>query len=485
MTMVKTYKNFINGEWLNSKTNATYASINPANKEEVLGYFQQSNELDVEKAIEAAEKAFPYWSQTAAPTRGDVIFNLIYLLEKNKVELATLITKEVGKSYREATGEVNKTIEAMKQFSGEATRMTGETIPSHDASIFGYTIREPLGVVGVIAPYNFPLGIGIWKIAPAIIAGNTVIFKPASNTSLISIKIIELFTEAGVPKGVINMVTGPGGVIGNAIGNHPKIRAVSFTGSTDVGYALGKSVTSRGAKMQAEMGGKNPSIVLEDANLDEVVENIVISSFLDNGQRCTGTSRLIVEKTIAKPLVEKLVARLEKLVIADGFTENVDNGPVIDENQLNTYKYYVQSALDEGATLEFGGKQLIENDLDKGYFVAPTIFSDVTPDMRIYCEEIFGPVIGVTTVDTFEEAIDLANNNDFGLSSTVYTNDLQKAFEFVNRIESGVTHVNVPSNYFENQYPFGGKKASSIGPREQGSTALDFWTDYKTVYIKA
>ena len=483
--MSTTYHNYIDGEWVSSETNETYASINPANTEEVLGYFQQSNETDVEKAIHAAEQAFPSWSQTAAPTRGDVIFNLIHLLEKNKPELAALITKEVGKSLREATGEVNKTIEAMKQFSGEATRITGETIPSHDNNIFGYTIREPLGVVGVIAPYNFPLGIGIWKIAPAIIAGNTVVFKPASNTSLISIKLIELFTEAGVPKGVINMVTGPGGVIGNAIGHHPKIKAVSFTGSTDVGLALGKAVTSRGAKMQAEMGGKNPSIILEDANLDEVVENIVISSFLDNGQRCTGTSRVIVLRSVVKSLIEKLTARLDHLKIGDGFTDGVDNGPVVDENQLNTYKHYVQSALDEGAKLEFGGKQLMENGLDKGYFVAPTIFSEVTKEMTIYREEIFGPVIGITTVDTYEEAITLANDNEFGLSSTIYTNDLQKAFDFIRRIESGVTHVNIPSNYFENQYPFGGKKASSIGPREQGSTALDFWTDYKTVYIKA
>lgn len=483
--MVKTYYNYINGDWKASGTKETYSSINPANKEEVLGYFQQSNEEDVEQAITAAEQAFPCWARTAAPKRGDVIFRLITLLEQQKAALAEIITKEVGKSYREATGEVNKTIEAMKQFSGEATRINGETIPSHDSNIFGYTIREPLGVVGVIAPYNFPLGIGIWKIAPAIIAGNTVIFKPASNTSLISIKIMELFEEAGVPKGVINMVTGPGSVIGNAIGHHPKIKAVSFTGSTDVGEALGKAVTSRGAKMQAEMGGKNPSIILEDANLDEVVENLVISSFLDNGQRCTGTSRVIVLKSIEEALIEKLIARAKQLVIADGFTENVDNGPVIDEHQLNTYKHYVQSALDEGATLAFGGKQLTDQGRENGYFVAPTIFSNVSKEMTIYWEEIFGPVIGITSVDTYEEAIEHANDNKFGLSSTIYTNDLQKAFDFVQRIESGVTHVNVPSNYFENQYPFGGKKSSSIGPREQGSTALDFWTDYKTVYIKA
>ncbi len=481
--MSSTYHNYINGGWISSNTIETYASLNPANQE-VLGYFQKSNEDDVERAIQAAEDAFPSWANTAAPTRGDVLFKLIQLLGEQQQELATIITKEVGKSFREANGEVRKTIEAMKQFSGEATRMTGETVPSHDSGIFAYTIREPLGVVGVIAPYNFPLGIGIWKIAPAIIAGNTVIFKPASNTSLISIKIMELFEQAGVPAGVINMVTGPGGVIGNAIGSHEKIKAVSFTGSTQVGLALGKAVSERGAKMQAEMGGKNPSIVLEDANLDETVENLVISGFLDNGQRCTGTSRLIVLRSIADELTKKLVARAQKLKIADGFADGVDNGPVVDDGQLNTYLHYVKSAIDEGATLECGGKQLTENGLDKGYFVAPTLFSGVTQEMTIFKEEIFGPVMAMTVVDTYEEALEVANESEFGLSSTIYTNDLKKAFHFIRNIESGVTHVNIPSNYFENQYPFGGKKASSIGPREQGSTTLDFWTDYKTVYIR-
>lgn len=483
--MSKTYNNYINGKWVPSNSNQSYASVNPANIKEVLGHFQLSTKEDVEFAIQVAESALFDWAQTAAPTRGDVLFKLIQLLEEQKEELATIITKEVGKSFREANGEVNKTIEAMKQFSGEANRMTGETVPSHDHDVFGYTIREPLGVVGVIAPYNFPLGIGIWKIAPAIIAGNTVIFKPASNTSLISVKIMELFEQAGVPAGVINMITGPGRVIGEAIGNHPKIKAVSFTGSTNVGVALGKAVSARGAKMQAEMGGKNPSIILEDANIDETIENIIISSFLDNGQRCTGTSRVILVESIAEEFIEKLVARTSKLVVGDGFGEGVDNGPVVDEGQLNTYLHYVQSAIDEGATLTYGGKRLTENGLDEGYFVLPTIFTNVTKEMTIFREEIFGPVIGITTVETYEEALELANDSEFGLSSTIYTNDLQKALHFVRHIETGVTHVNIPSNYFENQYPFGGKKASSIGPREQGSTTLDFWTDYKTVYIKS
>lgn len=483
--MTKTYFNYINGSWVSSVTGEVYSSINPADKEDVLGYFQASNEEDVESAIASGESAFLEWSNIAAPRRGEVLFRLIQLLEENKDELATLITKEVGKTYHDAQGEVRKAIEAMKQFSGEATRLTGETVPSYDSEIFAYTIREPLGVVGVIAPYNFPLGIGIWKIAPAIIAGNTVVFKPASNTSLVGVKIIELFEQAGVPSGVINMVTGSGSVIGKAIGNHPKVKAVSFTGSTVVGMALGRSVTNRGGRMQAEMGGKNPSIILEDANIDETIENIVISGFLDNGQRCTGTSRLIVPKSIADEVTDKLVARAEALVIGDGFDDNVDNGPVIDENQMNTYLHYVDASIKEGATLECGGKRLAVKGRENGYFVAPTVISNVTKDNTIFREEIFAPVIAVIEVDSYDEALEVANDSEFGLSSTIYTNDLKKAMHFVRNIQSGVTHVNIPSNYFENQYPFGGKKASSLGAREQGSTALDFWTDYKTVYIKA
>lgn len=298
-------------------------------------------------------------------------------------------------------------------------------------------------------------------------------------------KIIELFEEAGVPAGVINMVTGSGGVIGKAIGNHPKIKAASFTGSTDVGLTLGKAVTQRGAKMQSEMGGKNASIILEDADIDETIENVVISGFLDNGQRCTGTSRLIVPKSISKKIIVKLVKRAESIVVADGFQENAENGAIIDENQLNTYLNAVEVSVSEGAKVECGGKRLTDQGKDKGYYVAPTVISNVTRDMKIFRDEIFAPVIAVIEVDSYEEALEVANDSDFGLSSTIYTNDLKLAMHFVRNIETGVTHVNIPSNYFENQYPFGGKKASSLGPREQGSTAMDFWTDYKTVYIKA
>lgn len=481
---VPVYQNYINGEWVPSETGEVYNSINPARISEVLGRFQASSAADVRKAISAAKEAFPKWSKTAAPKRGDVIFRLIGLLEENQEELAQTLTKEVGKTLREARGEVIKTIQAMKQFSGEATRLTGETLPSWNEEIFAYTIREPIGVVAVIAPYNFPLGIGVWKIAPAIIAGNTVVFKPASTTSLISVKIIELFEKAGVPAGVVNMVTGSGSVIGKEFGENKEIKALSFTGSTDVGLALGRAVTQHGGKMQAEMGGKNPAIILEDADLDLAIDSIVTSGFYDNGQRCTGTSRLIVPKTIYREVVDRLVAKAESLVVQDGMKEGTTNGAVIDENQLNTYLHYVQTAIDEGAILETGGKRLTDGELKDGYFVAPTIFSNMRPNMTIAKEEIFGPVIGVFEVENYEEALALANDIEFGLSSTIYTKDLEKAFHFVRNVQSGVTHVNLPSTYFENHYPFGGKKESSIGPREQGSTALDFWTDLKTVYMK-
>lgn len=482
--MSKTYDNYIGGEWVPSVTGETYPSINPANTEEILGFFQKSATEDVRNAIAAAKKAFSTWSTAvSAPTRGEILFNLIHLLEQEKEELAKQITLEVGKSLREAKGEVQKAIQAMKQFSGEATRLTGETIPSYDPNIFGYTVREPLGVVGVIAPYNFPLGIGLWKIAPAILAGNTVVFKPASTTSLISVRIIELFEQAGVPSGVLNMVTGPGSVIGKEIGENPELKAVSFTGSSEVGLALGRAVTSRGGRMQAEMGGKNPAIILEDADLELAVSSVVTSGFLDNGQRCTGTSRLIVLRSIAEQVKEMLIERAKQLKIGDGFEEGVDNGPVIDEQQLNLYLYHVERAVSEGAVLDYGGKRLVDGKKAKGYFVAPTIFSNVKPEMTIAQEEIFGPVVSLMEVDSYEEALEVANQIDFGLSSTIYTNDLKKAFHFVRHIQSGVTHVNLPSTYFENQYPFGGKKISSIGPREQGSSALDFWTEIKTVYI--
>lgn len=482
--MTKTYQNYINGEWVASHTGKVFPSTNPANIHEILGYFQQSDGEDARAAIESAAKAFPQWSKTAAPVRGEFLFALIRLLEQRKEELAEIITREVGKTLREARGEVNKTIASMKQLTGEATRLTGQTVPSFDERVVGYTVREPIGVFAIIAPWNFPLGIGLWKIVPAIIAGNTVVFKPASNTSLISVKLMELLIESGVPAGVVNMVTGPGAVIGEELANNPTIKGISFTGSSEVGLALGKAVGSRGGKIQAEMGGKNPAIILADADIDLAVDCIVTSGFFDNGQRCTGTSRVLVVPEVAEQVKAKLIERAKSMKVGDGFDPESHNGPVVDEHQLNLYLHYVQKGIEEGATLACGGQRLTDGKRGNGYFVAPTVFTGVTQEMTIANEEIFGPVIAVIDVESFEHAMEIANQVEFGLSSTIFTNDLRKAFEFVKGIQSGVTHVNMPSTHFESQYPFGGKKISGLGPREQGESALDFYVETKTVYIR-
>ncbi|GED71744.1 putative aldehyde dehydrogenase YcbD [Brevibacillus reuszeri] len=483
--MTATYQNYINGEWVASHTGQVFASTNPAQTAEVLGYFQKSDGADARSAIEAAASAFDTWSKTPAPVRGEFLFSLIQLLEKQKEDLAVTITREVGKTLREARGEVNKTITSMKQLAGEATRLTGQTVPSFDERVIGYTVREPIGVFAIIAPWNFPLGIGLWKIVPAIIAGNTVVFKPASNTSLISVKLVELLIEAGVPAGVVNLVTGPGSVIGDELANNPLIKGISFTGSSEVGLALGQAVGARGGKIQAEMGGKNPAIILADADIDLAIDCIVTSGFFDNGQRCTGTSRVLVVPEVAEQVKAKLIERAKSMKIGNGFDPESSNGPVVDEHQLNLYLHYVQKGIEDGGVLECGGKRLVDGDLANGYFVAPTVFTGVTQEMTIAKEEIFGPVIAVTDVESFEHAMEIANQVEFGLSSTIFTNDLQKAFHFVKGIQSGVTHVNMPSTHFESQFPFGGKKISGLGPREQGESALDFYVETKTVYIRA
>ena len=482
--MTRTYYNYIDGEWTTCRKEEVFSSTNPANTSQVLGYFQKSGVEDVRDAIEAAKRAFPGWAATSPIARGEYLFKVMALVEKYQDELAEIITLEVGKTITIARNEVKATIQALQHFAGAANRIAGETVPAIDPDTFTCTLKEPLGVVGVVSPFNFPLGIGVYKIAPAMLAGNTVIFKPASDTSLIGVKLVELFHEAGLPKGVLNLITGPGSVVGKEFGENPEIRAVSFTGSSDVGISLGKAVTSRGGKMQAEMGGKNASIIWEDADLDEAVQGVITSGFINNGQSCTGTSRVIVPRTIARSVIGKLVEKAASLKVGDGMEPGVYNGAVANEAQLKTYLHYVDVASKEGAVLECGGKRLTEGNLANGYFVAPTVFSGVSPKMTIAQEEIFNPVLAVIEVESFDEAIQVANDTEFGLSASIYTKDLKKAFDFIRRIEVGVAHVNIPSNHYENQLPFGGKKTSSIGPREQGSTALDFWLETKTVYLK-
>ncbi|GAF23795.1 aldehyde dehydrogenase family protein [Shouchella hunanensis] len=483
--MTSTYHNYIGGKWIPSESEKTFASINPGKANEILGYFPNSTVYDTRSAIKVAEEAFPFWRSITPIQRVDILYRLIRLLEDEKKEVALLISTEVGKTVTAAEKEVDATIQALKHFSGAANRLAGETLPSIDPNYFTYTIKEPLGAVGVITPFNFPLGIGVYKIAPAMLAGNTVVYKPPNDTARIAIKLVELFERAGMPAGVLNLVFGDGDVVGKEMGENASLKAISFTGSTAVGLKLGQTVSARGGKMQAELGGKNATILLEDANLDEAINGIMISGMYNNGQSCTGTSRVIVLEEIAEVVLEKLKAAAQAIRVGYGQDEGIENGAVANEKQLHTYLHYIQSAKEAGAKIECGGKRLTENGLDQGYFVAPTVISHVTSDMAIAQEEIFGPVVAVMIVQSYAEAIQLANDTSFGLSSSIYTNDLAKAQAFIQQIEVGVAHVNIPSNYYENQLPFGGKKQSSIGLREQGSTALDFWLDTKAVYIKS
>lgn len=485
MSVISTiFGNYINGSWVDSESGKQFASTNPANIKEVLGYFQDSSVTDTKHAIDTAVSVFPSWSARSAIDRADVLYRMIPLVEAEKERLATLITKEVGKTFAAAKKEVDATVQALKHFSGAANRIAGETVPANDPNTFTYTIQEPLGAVGVITPFNFPLGIGVYKIAPAMLAGNTVVYKPPNDTALIAVELVKLFERAGMPAGVLNLVTGAGEVVGKEMGQNEQLKAISFTGSTAVGMELGRAVYARGGKMQAEMGGKNATILLEDADLDEAIPGIILSGMFNNGQSCTGTSRVIVFKHMTEQIIKRLVKKAEEIIVADGFNESVVNGAVANEKQLNTYLHFIESAKRDGAVIECGGKRLIDKGRDQGYFVAPTVISGVSSCMEVAQEEIFGPVISVIEVDSFDEAIDIANDVRFGLSSSIYTKDLSKAHEFIRRIQTGVTHVNVPSNHYENQLPFGGKKNSSIGPREQGSSALDFWLETKAVYLK-
>lgn len=479
------YQNYIGGEWLDSNSNEVFKVINPSDSRDVIGYFQQSNEQDVNTAVLVALKAFPSWKNTSAPNRGEIIFRTAQIIEDNLEKLARLLTREVGKSMRDSRVEVRRTVNVLRYLAGEGTRITGETIPSWQQGIIGYTRRYPLGVVGVITPWNVPMAIAAWKISSALVSGNTVVFKPSSLTPFCSLELVKAYIEAGLPSGVLNFVTGPGSKVGNVIASHPDIKAVSFTGSNSTGVAINSLVTGRGARFQAEMGGKNPFVIMPDADIDLAVRDVIGGGLGEAGQRCTGTSRVLVFREVAEQFTEKLVEEISNIRIGNPDDEQVELGPVAGESQLQKILSYIEIGKQEGATLLCGGHQLAGNEFKYGYFVAPTVFSGVTPNMTIAQEEIFGPVISILSVDSFEQAIEWANGVRYGLSSSIYTNNLAYATEFVENVQAGLTHVNMPSTYSEPQYPFGGVKATGLGGvREQGSTAMDFYTEWKTVYIK-
>ncbi|HEV2802990.1 MAG TPA: aldehyde dehydrogenase family protein [Pyrinomonadaceae bacterium] len=478
-----TYRNFIDGQWLLSESSATAPNVNPANTDDLLGTVRLSTREEARRAVEVAHTAFRDWRATPAPTRGRIIARFARLLEDNAEDLAAILTREEGKTLAESRGEVKRATNVAEFCAGEARRMNGETIQSELPANFAYTIKQPHGVVACVTPWNFPVAIPVWKIAPALVAGNTVVFKPATVTPATAVRLVELFAEAGLPKGVLNLVIGSGADAGDEIVGHPAVRAVSFTGSNNVGIKLYEQCARRGAKVQCEMGGKNPVIVLEDADMNLAVESTAQGAFGSTGQRCTATSRAIVHEKVYDNFIERITARAEALRLGDGSDPATEVGPLVDGKAFKTVLSYIDIGREDGASLVAGGGIAEGPGLRKGYFVKPTVFVGVTPDMRIAREEIFGPVLSVMRAQNFEEALQIANDSEYGLSSSIFTNDATRIFRFVDEIETGMTHINSPTTGGEAHIPFGGIKATGIGEREQGSTALDFYTELKVVYV--
>ena len=482
--MPEVYRNYVAGQWADCKTKKTFPDINPANTSETIGLFQASDPEDIQEACKAAAKAQPAWAAMPAPLRGEFLYKAAEIMESRLQKLSQEMTREEGKTLPEAKGEVKRAINIMRYFGGEGPRQFSYQIPSERENVFCYTLRKPLGVVALITPWNFPSAIPAWKMAPALVAGNAVVIKPASLAPLSAYRIVEALHEAGIPAGVLNFVTGGGGSVGNALVGHSAIRAVSFTGSCGVGNTLYDKVTQRRIRVQLEMGGKNPTIVLKDADLDFAAAVLVNGAFFSTGQKCTACSRAIIEKPIYEALVEKLIAKTKKLKVGNGLEPGVEIGPAVDANQLDTDLKYIEIAKQEGAQLLCGGNRLTGGSFDSGYFVEPTIFAGVTTDMRIAQEEVFGPVLALMVASDFEEAMRLANGVRFGLSASVVSRDITRVHQFINRIEAGLITVNLPTAGVEYQLPFGGTRESSFGMREQGPAALDFYTETRTVYLK-
>ena len=472
---------FIDGEWFHPDSDRLLLNVNPADTSEVLAEFPLASAADTQRAVAAARKAFPEWKRTPAPERGRVLWRAAELARNRAEEIARTMTREEGKILAESRGEVTKGISLLEYYAGAGFRLGGRTLPSEAPSTFAYTLRQPLGPVGLIAPWNFPWAIPVWKAAPALVAGNTAILKPAVLTPVSASLMLEIFEEAGLPPGVLNMVVGSGREVGEAIVASPDIRAISFTGSNAVGNELYLKAAKRGVKVSCEMGGKNAVIVMDDADLDKAALAIHGGAFGSTGQRCTATSRVLAVESAKDALLERLVASAEAIHLGPGLEEGVDMGPAVDEAQLRTDLRYIELGKEEGARLVTGGGR--PPGLEQGLFVEPTIFDEVSPDMRIFREEIFGPVLCLSTVKSLDEAIAAANAVDYGLTTSIFTSDIDRVLRYVDEVETGMVHVNEPTIGGEAQLPFGGIKATGVGDREMGEEGLHFFTELKTVFI--
>jgi aldehyde dehydrogenase (NAD+) len=481
---MRKYENFIDGSWAGSQGGKRYQTINPADQREKVADYPLSGAEETRQAIAAAQKAFETWSRATSPARGRILARAALLIEGRKAELAELLTREEGKTLGESLGEVQRTIDIFRFFGGLSFITGGQTIPHESPGNFLYTIRQPLGVVGMITPWNFPIAIPGWKLAPALISGNTVVIKPASQTPSMTLELAKALEEAGLPKGVLNVVVGDGRSVGGELASNPSVVALSFTGSHKVGRQIYQQLAARMARAQMEMGGKNPTIVLADADLDLAATLVIKAGFGLTGQACTATSRVIVEKSVAGALTEKIAAKAKALKVGNGLTQGVEMGPAVNQQELDGNFEHIDAALKEGAEMVCGGQRLTEGDLRHGFFMQPTVLGKVRADMRVAREEVFGPVLAIIEVGDFEEALSVANGVDVGLSASLVTRDFKKAMQYTDRIQAGVVKVNQISTGLALQAPFGGvKKSSSDTFKEQGAGAIDFYTRIKTVYL--
>ena len=479
----RVFKNFIDGEWVEASTGETFEDRNPADTREVVGIFQKSAKADVDNAVEAAKRAFAKWRLVPAPRRAEIVYAAAQMLLERKEDYSRDMTREMGKVIKETRGDVQEAIDTAYYMAGEGRRMFGPTTPSELPNKFAMAMRQPIGVCGMISPWNFPMAIPSWKLLPAIVCGNTCVIKPAQDTPLSTFNLVRTLTDAGIPKGVINIVTGFGSQVGTPITEHADIRAISLTGSSEVGRIVGATAARSFKHCSLELGGKNPMIVLDDANLDLAIEGAVWGAFGTTGQRCTATSRIIVQKGVYGEFVHRLVERAKALKVGNGLDESVDMGPAVNENQLKTDLKYVEIGKAEGAKLLCGGNRLDAGAHKYGWFMEPTVFGDVAPNVQIAQEEIFGPVVSVIPCDNLEEAVAIANGIQYGLSSALYTKDVNKAFSAMRDLDAGITYINAPTIGAEVHLPFGGVKATGNGHREGGIGAIDFYTEWKAVYV--
>lgn len=479
---MKKVLNYINGEWCESTTGRYTSVLNPATGE-VLAEVTQSSKEDVDRAVEAAKSAQKSWRLVPAPERAEILYEVAYLLKQKKEELAQILTSEMGKVIDEGRGEVQEAIDMAFYMAGEGRRMFGDTVPSELRNKFAMSVRVPVGVAGLITPWNFPIAIASWKSLPALVTGNAIVWKPATETPILAAEFVRIYEEAGLPKGLINLVHGSGSVVGNAMVEHPGIDLISFTGSNEVGREINGRAGALLKRTSLEMGGKNAMTVLEDADVDLAVEGILWGAFGTSGQRCTATSRVLVHEKVKEELEGKLLERIGELKLGNGLDETVKVGPVINRSSLERIAEYVKIGQEEGAKLLAGGGVATGEGLENGNFFSPTIFTDVKPGMRIAMEEIFGPVVSIIPITSLEEAVEINNSVEFGLSSAIYTKNVDRAFEAMRDLDTGIVYVNAGTTGAEIHLPFGGTKGTGNGHRDSGVASLDVYTEWKSIYV--